>query len=88
MKKRTDLESFKFHPACRNRVPTRVKSMRGGYHLWALQTEKSSITGWKVPLRQRIGLLFHGRLWLECLGRNQPAVALHCKKSIIKEEKK
>lgn len=70
-----------------NFVPARNKSMRGNYNLWAYKTERTIISCWKASFWSRVKFLFHGRIWVETLGNNQPAIALQCKKSIIEKAK-
>jgi len=66
-------------------VPARAKSSRGDYSIWVGKTDRGVISCWRVPFLVRLQFLFHGRIWLETLGNNQPAVALHCKETIIKK---
>lgn len=54
--------------------------------LWVYTDEIECISCWKLTFRQRLSLLFHGRIWLSVFSGNgtQPPVWLGCCKTIFK----
>lgn len=52
--------------------------------LWIYQQNNQCISCWRIPVWQRIKLLFHGRIWMGVLsGYTQPPVWLDCRRTIF-----
>lgn len=52
--------------------------------LWVYTNGNECISCWKIPLRQRLSALIHGKIWLCVLsGQTQPPVWLECSKTVF-----
>ena len=52
--------------------------------LWVMNDGRQSISLWKMSIKERIKLLFHGNIWL-CImsGHSQPPVWVDCVKTVF-----
>jgi hypothetical protein len=51
--------------------------------LKVFRDENKIISKWRLTWRERLGLLFHGTVWLYILGRGMPPVTLEVKRKIF-----